>query len=214
VTLQVGLTGGIGSGKSEVTRLLAARGAVVVDSDLLAREAVAPGTPGLAAVVDAFGAGVLAPDGSLDRPALGRLVFADPQRRAVLEAIVHPYVRRRSAEIAHAAPPGAVVVHDVPLLVEKDLQRLYDLVVVVDVDEDTQVRRLVGQRGMPEADVRARVAAQASRERRLAAADLVINNAGGLEELQERVQRLWDALRQLDPTGARPGKSRPPTGGS
>ena len=194
MTLQVGLTGGIGSGKSEVARLLAALGAVVVDSDVLAREAVAPGTPGLARVVDEFGAGVLAPDGSLDRPALGRVVFADPRRRAALEAIVHPYVRRRSAEIAHAAPPGAVVVHDVPLLVEKDLQPLYDLVVVVDVDEDTQVRRLVGQRGMSEADARARVAAQASRERRLAAADLVVANDGDLAGLRDRVATLWDEL--------------------
>lgn len=194
MTLQVGLTGGIGSGKSEVTRLLAAEGAVVVDSDVLAREAVAPGTPGLAAVVDEFGTGVLAPDGSLDRPALGRLVFADPARRAALEAIVHPYVRRRSAEIAHAAPPGAVVVHDVPLLVEKDLQRLYDLVVVVDVDEDTQVRRLVGRRGMSEADARARVAAQASRDRRLAAADLVVANDGDLAGLRDRVAGLWAEL--------------------
>ena len=194
MTLQVGLTGGIGSGKSEVTRLLAAEGAVVVDSDVLAREAVAPGTPGLAAVVDEFGSGVLAPDGSLDRPALGRLVFADPERRAALEAIVHPYVRRRSAEIAHAAPPGAVVVHDVPLLVEKDLQRLYDLVVVVDADEEDQVRRLVGPRGMPEADARARVAAQASRERRLAAADLVVVNDGDLAVLRDRVADLWGEL--------------------
>lgn len=192
--MNVGLTGGIGSGKSEVTRLLAAEGAVVVDSDVLAREAVAPGTPGLAAVVAEFGTGVLAPDGSLDRPALGRLVFADPARRAALEAVVHPYVRRRSAEIAHAAPPGAVVVHDVPLLVEKDLQRLYDLVVVVDVDEDTQVRRLVGRRGMSEADARARVAAQASRDRRLAAADLVVANDGDLAGLRDRVAGLWAEL--------------------
>ena len=203
MTLQVGLTGGIGSGKSEVTRLLAARGAVVVDSDVLAREAVAPGTPGLAAVVDEFGAGVLAPDGSLDRPALGRLVFADPARRAALEAIVHPDVRRRSAEIARAAPPGAVVVHDVPLLVEKDLQQYYDLVVVVDVDEDTQVRRLVGQRGMSEADARARVAAQASRERRLEAADLVVANDGDLEALQHRVADLWEELARRAAEGSR-----------
>ncbi|HET9944950.1 MAG TPA: dephospho-CoA kinase [Actinomycetes bacterium] len=194
MTLQVGLTGGIGSGKSEVTRLLGAEGAVVVDSDVLAREAVARGTPGLAAVVDEFGGGVLAPDGSLDRPALGRVVFADPARRAALEAIVHPYVRRRSAEIAHAAPPGAVVVHDVPLLVEKDLQRLYDLVVVVDADEETQVRRLVGHRGMSEADARARVAAQAPRERRLAAADLVVANDGDLARLRDRVAVLWAEL--------------------
>jgi dephospho-CoA kinase len=194
VTLHVGLTGGIGSGKSEVSRLLAAEGAVVVDSDVLAREAVAPGTPGLAAVVDEFGTGVLAPDGSLDRPALGRIVFADPARRAALEAIVHPYVRRRSAEIGHAAPPGAVVVHDVPLLVETDLQRLYDLVVVVDVDEETQVRRLVDHRDLTEADARARVAAQASRELRLAAADLVVPNDGDLTDLRDRVATLWAEL--------------------
>jgi len=203
VALQVGLTGGIGSGKSEVTRLLAAEGAVVVDSDVLAREAVAPGTPGLAAVVDEFGTGVLAPDGSLDRSALGRLVFADPARRAALEAIVHPYVRRRSAEIAHAAPPGSVVVHDVPLLVEKDLQRLYDVVVVVDADEDTQVRRLVGLRAMSEADARARVAAQASRERRLAAADLVVANDGDLAALRDRVGTLWAELVRRPGEGAR-----------
>jgi dephospho-CoA kinase len=210
VTLQVGLTGGIGSGKSEVARLLAAQGAVVVDSDLLAREAVAPGSPGLSAVVDEFGAGVLAPDGSLDRPALGRLVFADPSRRAALEAIVHPYVRRRSAGIAHAAPPGAVVVHDVPLLVEKDLQPLYDLVVVVDVAEDTQVRRLVGQRGMSDADARARVAAQASRERRLAAADLVVANDGDLAALRDRVADLWTELARRAAEGNRDGGARVP----
>jgi len=210
VTLQVGLTGGIGSGKSEVARLLAAQGAVVVDSDVLAREAVAPGTPGLAAVVDEFGAGVLAPDGSLDRPALGRLVFADAARRAALESIVHPYVRRRSAEIAHAAPPGAVVVHDVPLLVEQDLQPLYDLVVVVDVAEDTQVRRLVGQRGMPEADARARVAAQASRDRRLAAADLVVANDGDLDSLRDRVADLWAELTRRAGEGNRDGGARVP----
>lgn len=210
MTLQVGLTGGIGSGKSEVARLLAAQGAVVVDSDVLAREAVAPGTSGLAAVVDEFGAGVLAPDGSLDRPALGRLVFADAARRAALESIVHPYVRRRSAEIAHAAPPGAVVVHDVPLLVEQDLQPLYDLVVVVDVAEDTQVRRLVGQRGMPEADARARVAAQASRDRRLAAADLVVANDGDLDALRDRVADLWAELARRAGEGNRDGGARVP----
>jgi dephospho-CoA kinase len=194
VTLQVGLTGGIGSGKSEVTRLLAAEGAVVVDSDVLAREAVAPGTPGLAAVVDEFGSGVLAPDGSLDRPALGRLVFADPARRAALEAIVHPYVRRRSAEIAHTAPAGAVVVHDVPLLVEKGLQGLYDVVVVVDVDEETQLRRLVDLRGMVEADARARMAAQATRAQRVAAADVLIDNNGDLYDLVTEVDRVWRVL--------------------
>lgn len=192
----VGLTGGIGSGKSEVARMLAARGAVVVDSDALAREAVAPGTPGLAAVVEQFGPAVLAPDGSLDRAALAAVVFADAGRKAALEAIVHPYVERRSRELAAAAPAGAVVVHDVPLLVEKQLQDRYDVVVVVDVDEQEQVRRLVAVRGMSEADARARIAAQASREERLAVADLVLPNGGGLDALRARVDDLWAELVQ------------------
>ena len=192
--MNVGLTGGIGSGKSEVARLLAGHGAVVVDSDLLAREAVAPGTPGLAAVVAEFGPGVLAEDGSLDRPALGRVVFADPARRAVLEGIVHPYVRRRSAEIAAGTPEGAVVVHDVPLLVEAGLADRYDLVVVVDVDEETQVRRLTAGRGMSGEDARARISAQADRAARLAVADLVVTNDGSLEDLRRRVEELWVEL--------------------
>jgi len=193
--VNVGLTGGIGSGKSEVARLLAGHGAVVVDSDLLAREAVAPGTPGLAAVLAEFGLGVLAEDGSLDRPALGRVVFADPARRAVLEGIVHPYVRRRSAEIAAGTPEGAVVVHDVPLLVEAGLADRYDLVVVVDVDEETQVRRLTAGRGMSAEDARARISAQADRAARLAVADLVVTNDGSIDELRRRVDELWIFLR-------------------
>jgi len=192
--VNVGLTGGIGSGKSEVARLLAGHGAVVVDSDLLAREAVAPGTPGLAAVVAEFGPGVLAEDGSLDRPALGRVVFADPARRAALEGVVHPYVRRRSAEIAAGAPDGAVVVHDVPLLVEAGLADRYDLVVVVDVDEETQVRRLTTVRGMSGDDARARISAQADRAARLAVADLVVTNDGSLDDLRQRVDGLWRDL--------------------
>ncbi len=192
--MNVGLTGGIGSGKSEVARLLAGHGAVVVDSDLLAREAVAPGSPGLAAVVAEFGPGVLGEDGSLDRPALGRVVFADPARRAALEGIVHPYVRRRSAEIAAGAPEGAVVVHDVPLLVEAGLADRYDLVVVVDVDEETQVRRLTTVRGMSGDDARARISAQADRAARLAVADLVVTNDGSLDDLRQRVDGLWRDL--------------------
>jgi dephospho-CoA kinase len=191
---RVGLTGGIGSGKSEVARLLAAHGAVVVDADALAREAVAPGSEGLAAVVREFGEGVLAEDGSLDRPRLGRVVFADPDRLRALNAIVHPYVARRSAEIMAAAPEDAVVVYDVPLLVENDLQDRYDLVVVVDVAPETQLRRLVENRGMPEEDARARIAAQASREDRLAAADHVVLNDSSRERLTEAVERLWDEL--------------------
>jgi dephospho-CoA kinase len=176
--VKTGLTGGIAAGKSEVARLLRERGAVVIDADVLAREAVAPASPGLAAVVDAFGPGVLASDGSLDRPRLGQLVFADDDARHRLEEIVHPVVAARSAELMAAAPPGSVVVHDVPLLVEKHLASSYDLVVVVDAPVSVQVDRLVSLRGLSERDARARVAAQATREERLAVADVVIDNAG------------------------------------
>ena len=192
--ITVGLTGGIGSGKSEVARLLAARGAVVVDADALAREALEPGTPGLAAVVAEFGEDVLADDGSLDRARLGQLVFADKDRLAALEAIVHPYVGRRSAELIAAAGPDDVVVYDVPLLVEKHLEAVYDLVVVVDAPDDVRLHRLVDLRGMPERDARARMAAQASRDERLAAADVVVPNGGDLAELEAEVDRVWPAI--------------------
>jgi dephospho-CoA kinase len=192
--LKVGLTGGIGAGKSEVSRLLASYGAVVVDSDLIAREVVAPGTPGLAAVVAEFGGGVLLPDGALDRPKLGGIVFADPARLAALNAIVHPLVRRRSAELESATGAGDVVVHDVPLLAENGLAALYDLVVVVDAADGTRLGRLVELRGMAEAEARARMAAQSSREDRLAVADLVIDNDGPLELLEPQVRALWEQL--------------------
>ena len=192
--ITVGLTGGIGSGKSEVARLLAAHGAVVVDADALAREAVAPGTPGLAEVVAEFGPEVLAADGSLDRAALGRVVFGDETRLAALEAIVHPYVGRRSAELMGAAAPGSVVVYDVPLLVEKGLQDGYDVVVVVDAADETRLRRLVEIRGMPEADARERMAAQADRQTRLAVADHVVANDGDLDALRLQVDRIWSSL--------------------
>jgi dephospho-CoA kinase len=192
--IKVGLTGGIGSGKSEVARRLAARGAVVVDADALAREAVQPGSEGLARVVAEFGEDVLAPDGSLDRPALGRVVFADADRLAALNAIVHPYVGRRSAELIAAAPPDAVVVYDVPLLVENHLESAYDLVVVVDASPQTQLSRLTGARGMSEQDAEARMAAQASREDRRAVADVIVDNDGELGALEEQVERLWARL--------------------
>jgi dephospho-CoA kinase len=192
--LKVGLTGGIGAGKSEVSRLLASYGAVVVDSDLIAREVVAPGTPGLAAVVAEFGGGVLLPDGALDRPKLGGIVFADPARLAALNAIVHPLVRGRSAELESAVGAGDVVVHDVPLLAENGLAALYDLVVVVDAADGTRLGRLVELRGMAEAEARARMAAQSSREDRLAVADLVIDNDGPLELLEPQVRALWEQL--------------------
>ncbi|MER5494907.1 MULTISPECIES: dephospho-CoA kinase [unclassified Streptomyces] len=192
--LTVGLTGGIGAGKSEVSRLLVEHGAVLIDADRIAREVVEPGTPGLAAVVDAFGPEVLAGDGSLDRAALGAIVFTDPDRRAVLNGIVHPLVRARSAELKDAAPADAVVVQDVPLLAENGLSDLYDLVVVVDVAPETQLDRLTRLRGMSEADARARMAAQATREQRLAVADVVIDNDVPLDELREAVARVWEGL--------------------
>jgi len=199
--LKVGLTGGIGAGKSEVSRLLARYGAVLIDADRIAREVVEPGTPGLTAVVEAFGPGILSPDGSLDRPALGSIVFADPERLATLNAIVHPLVRTRSAELERAAGPGAVVVHDVPLLTENGLGPLYDLVVVVDAQPGTQLDRLLRLRGMTESDARARMAAQATREERLAVADIVVDNDGPLEDLEPQVRRVWSELTARTVTG-------------
>jgi dephospho-CoA kinase len=190
----VGLTGGIGAGKSEVARQLADLGAVVVDSDRIAREVVEPGTPGLAAVVAEFGPEVLLPDGTLDRPGLGRIVFGSPERLAALNAIVHPLVGARAAELTAAAGPDAVLINDVPLLAENGLAKLYDLVVVVDAAASTQLDRLVRLRGMPEEDARARMAAQATREDRLAVADVVIDNDGPLEDLAPQVRELWDRL--------------------
>ncbi|MFD4663177.1 dephospho-CoA kinase [Streptomyces halstedii] len=192
--LKVGLTGGIGAGKSEVSRLLVRCGAVLVDADRIAREVVEPGTPGLASVVETFGPGILAADGTLDRPALGAIVFADPDRLAALNALVHPLVAARSAELERAAGPDAIVVHDVPLLAENGLAPLYDLVVVVDAAPETQLDRLVRLRGMTERDARARMAAQATREQRLAVADLVVDNDGPLDDLEPQVRRIWADL--------------------
>ncbi|KDQ66587.1 dephospho-CoA kinase [Streptomyces sp. NTK 937] len=192
--LKVGLTGGIGAGKSEVSRLLVRYGAVLVDADRIAREVVEPGTPGLASVVETFGPGILAADGTLDRPALGAIVFADPDRLAALNALVHPLVAARAAELERAAGPDAIVVHDVPLLAENGLAPLYDLVVVVDAAPGTQLDRLVRLRGMTERDARARMAAQATREQRLAVADLVVDNDGPLDDLEPQVRRIWADL--------------------
>jgi dephospho-CoA kinase len=193
--LKVGLTGGIGAGKSEVSRLLASYGAVVVDADRIAREVVEPGTPGLDAVVAAFGEGILAADGTLDRPALGAIVFADAEKLKMLNAIVHPLVGARSAELERAADEDAVIVHDVPLLTENGLAELYHLVVVVDASPETQLDRLVRLRGTTEADARARMAAQATREQRLAVADLVIDNDGPLTALEPQVRKVWRELK-------------------
>lgn len=194
-TLHVGLTGGIGAGKSTVARLLAEHGAIVLDADLAARAVVEPGTAGLAEVVGAFGPGVLREDGSLDRAALAAVVFTDEEQRNKLNAIVHPRVRTWMAERVAAAPAGSVVVQDVPLLVEGGGAKLFEYVVVVDADDETRIARLVGDRGMSEQDARARIAAQASREQRNAVADRLIDNSGGPAELASAVSDLW---RELD----------------
>jgi dephospho-CoA kinase len=188
--LRIGLTGGIGSGKSTVAALLAEHGAVNVDADRIAREVVEAGTPGLAAVVAEFGEQVLAADGSLDRPTLAAVVFADPAARARLDAVVHPLVRVRAAELVAAAPPDAVVVQDVPLLVETGQAASYDLVLVVRADVEERVRRLVG-RGLTAEDARARIASQATDEQRAAVADVVISNDGGRDDLAAQVDRFW-----------------------
>lgn len=192
--LKVGLTGGIGAGKSAVSALLAERGAVVIDADKIAREVVEPGTPGLAAVVAEFGEDVLLPSGGLDREKVGRIVFNDPDRLAALNAIVHPLVGERMQELMDAAPDDAVVVYDVPLLVENGLASMYDEVVVVDAPEEVQVERLVEHRGMTEEDARARMANQASREERRAVATHVIDNSGTLDDLKVQVDALWETL--------------------
>ncbi|QXJ25469.1 dephospho-CoA kinase [Actinomadura graeca] len=192
--LKVGLTGGIGSGKSEVSALLAGHGAVVIDADRIAREVVEPGTPGLAAVAAEFGEGVLLPSGALDRAKVGSIVFADPERLKALNAIVHPLVGERTRELMDAAPPDAVVVYDVPLLAENGLASMYDEVVVVEAPEETRLRRLASRRGMTEEDARARMANQATSEERRAIATRVIDNSGTLDDLKAQVDALWKAL--------------------
>ncbi len=189
--LRIGLTGGIGSGKSTVTAALAELGAVIVDADVLAREVVAPGTDGLRAVAARFGEQVQAADGSLDRPALASAVFGDDNARADLEAILHPRIAARTADLMDAASDDQIVVHDVPLLVEKRMGSAYHLVLVVDADPRTRLDRLVTQRGMSEADARARMDHQASDDQRLAAADVVISNEGSVEEVREATRALW-----------------------
>jgi dephospho-CoA kinase len=199
--LRVGLTGGIGSGKSEVSGRLADHGAVLIDADVAAREVVVPGSPGLARIAAAFGDGVLRPDGSLNRDRLGEIVFGDPALRTQLNEIVHPLVREWMAAAERAAvlaapPPGPVVVHDVPLLAESRGRAGFDVVIVVDVPPEVQVERLVRLRGMAPEQARARMAAQASREQRLAVADVVIDNSGSLDDLDARVADVWAALQR------------------
>jgi dephospho-CoA kinase len=191
--LRVGLTGGIGSGKSEVSARLAERGAAILDADKAAREVVEPGTAGLARIAEVFGDQVLRPDGSLDREKLGAIVFADEAKRAQLNSIVHPLVRdvmrERHEEAVRAG--ATVIVQDVPLLAENGMASLYDLVIVVDVPPEVQLDRLVRLRGMPADQARARMAAQATREQRLAIADVVIRNEGTLADLDREVDRVW-----------------------
>lgn len=198
---RIGLTGGIASGKSTVAQLLARQGAVVVDADILAREVVEPGTPGLARVIARFGPGVVAEDGTLDRPALGEIVFADPAARADLESIIHPEVRRRAAELERQAGPDAVVVHVIPLLVETGQSGLFDLVVVVDCAPEDQAARLIARNGLTREQADARLAAQATRAQRLAAAGLVIHNDGSFADLDAAVTAAWPAIAGVKSVG-------------
>jgi dephospho-CoA kinase len=190
----VGLTGGVASGKSTVSAILAELGAVVIDADLIAREVVARGTPGLEAVVAEFGPELLTPDGDLDRPAMGALVFGDPDARKRLEAIIHPLVHRRSAELEEQAGDSAVVVHDIPLLAEVGRAGSFDAVIVVDAPSDLQVARMVEDRGWTRADAESRIAAQATRDDRLAIATYVVDNTGTRDELRAQVEEIYAAL--------------------
>lgn len=192
--MRIGLTGGIASGKSTVARKLEQLGAFTIDADVLARDVVALGTEGLKAVVARFGNSVLAADGSLDRSVLARVIFADPQARADLNAIIHPFVRERAAELEAAAPVGAVVVHVIPLLVETGQQDRFDAVVVVDTTVEEQLRRLTRRDGLTQTEAEQRVAAQASREERLGAATHVIDSSGPVRETMRQVDELWQNL--------------------
>lgn len=200
--LRLGLTGGIGAGKSTVARELERLGAVVVDADVIAREVVAPGTPGLAAVVAEFGEDVLTADGALDRAALGRVVFADPAARTRLEGITHPLIAAETARRVADLPPGTVVVHDVPLIVERALADRYDLVAVVGADEEVRLERLVRDRGISREDALARIGAQATDAERRAVADVWLDNSGSAEQLVTQVRRLWEE--RLLPEARRP----------
>ncbi len=192
--LRIGLTGGIASGKSLAAAELEARGAVIIDADVLAREVVEPGTPGLTAIVDRFGAEVLGENGRLDRAALGRIVFADPDARRDLEAIVHPAVRARARELEQVAPADAIVVHVIPLLVETGQQDNFDLCLVVDVDPAIQRERIRTRDQLDDGAIDARLAAQVTREQRLAAADRVLHNSGSVTELRQQIDQIWADL--------------------
>ncbi|MDO7869416.1 dephospho-CoA kinase [Nocardioides jiangxiensis] len=196
MTLRLGLTGGIASGKSTVSRMFADLGAIIIDSDVLAREVVAPGTEGLAEVVAAFGEDVLTDAGEMDRAKVGAIVFADPEKRKVLEQVIHPRVFMRALEIDQAAGEHDVVINDIPLLVETDQADRFDAVVVVDVPRELQVERMVRDRGMTVEEATARIGAQATREQRLAVATYVIENTGTLEDLRRQVGQVWAQLQR------------------
>src|SRR5215212_9049914 len=188
--LRIGLTGGIGAGKSTVSATFSECGGIIVDGDVIAREVVEPGTEGLAQLVETFGEDILLPDGALNRPALAAKAFVDDEKRAKLNGIVHPLVARRREEILDAVHDDAVVVEDIPLLVETGLAPLFPLVVVVSADEETRIERLI-KRGMDEADARARIKAQAPEEQRRAIADVLLDNSGSQGELVEKARDLW-----------------------
>lgn len=195
--MRIGVTGGIGSGKSTVASLLSERGAIVVDADLIARRIVEPGSPVLENLVEEFGAGILLPDGSLNRPELARLAFADERSTRHLNDITHPAIREQAEIDLQAAEQRGIAVYEMPLLIETGQRSLVDLVVVVDVPEEMQVDRAVHLRGLPMDDVQRRMAAQVSRAERLEAADIVIGNAGTREDLEREVDALWDRLRLM-----------------
>ena len=194
----IGLTGGIASGKSTIASRLASHGAVVVDADRIAREVVEPGRPALAAIAERFGDGVIASDGTLDRPALGAIVFGDPEALQALNGITHPAVMAESTarfRAAGEADPDAIVVYDVPLLVESANEYRFDRVVVAHADAETRIQRLVELRGMDRAEAERRIRSQASDDERLAVADVVIETGGTLDRTLEQVDALWEQLR-------------------
>ena len=209
--LRVGLTGGIGSGKSEVSKRLAAYGAALIDADVAARAVVEPGTPGLGEITAVFGPQVLLPDGRLNRERLGQIVFADDGALAKLNAIVHPLVHERTQQLEQQATatlgPGGIIVHDVPLLAENGLQNGFDTVIVVDAPDDQRLQRLIETRGMTAEHARERMAAQAGRDQRLAIADIVVDNSGTLADLDQQVAEVWSVLHDLAGRGDGSGMS-------
>ena len=189
--LRIGLTGGIGAGKSTVSATFSECGGIVVDGDVISREVVEPGTEGLAKLVDAFGAQILLPDGALDRPALATIAFSDEEKRQALNGIVHPLVATRRSELIAAAGEDAVIVEDIPLLVESQMAPMFPLVIIVNADPEVRVKRLIEYRGFSEADARARIAMQATEEQRRQVADVWLDNSGSSGQLVEQARELW-----------------------